>query len=93
MTDTATTTVTTSQLILTCPACRQPVSGRVTLRLEVEQLPLGDSPAAGQVDLQGTVVGLSVRHDCTPAVARSPLEQALAMRGHRPLPPTGDSLG
>ena len=57
-------TSTVTEELFTCPACERPVTGRLTLDLEVGALKGKD------VSVKAKVTGVQVSHDCTPKTYR-----------------------
>ena len=64
--------MTETQAVFTCPACENEVMGRFTL----EATPTGPV-IEGSVEFKVKVIGLYIKHDCTPKAKRSSGEPAI----------------
>lgn len=51
---------------VSCPACTQPLSGRVTVEVTPGEL------VGNELIMRGKLVGFQIDHDCTPRVTRTP---------------------
>lgn len=58
----------TKDLEMSCPACRQPLSGTVSVELSPGEINLGSDKSS--VSMTANITGFKIAHDCLPRVTR-----------------------